>query len=292
MAHLRLHAKQAVYVFDQVEAYELQMLQNLRQVGKGALQLVDGQTDGQGRHLPVDVPNRLAALLVQLGKEDEGFLQLMLHLLKLSLDLLSLLLRELVEDLRLYHLRPLQGRKRKTHGSPKQGEALFARFLADRLQGLALALLILLVDRLYARAVVLGLKGRRDRGSDFIHQLVERGLQLAPPPPWQRHCVRLVLPLEIVQIDPVARRFLGRGLRAKFRFHKRMPPGPCSSVHEDIVARMLDRGAEADRFQRPVLAGRYLQHLQVGGGLELEVFCPAMPAKRIDGQGVASADQG
>ncbi len=138
------------------------------------------------------------------------------------------------------------------------------------LERLLLLFLGRLLDRLPAGRIVLALESGRDRGARLPNEPVD--VVAEPPAPACRELQHPGLTglVEVVDVAPVRRGRLARGLGPQELTEKAVTSGPGRPEDEEVEALDLDSGPEFDRLDRSGLAQHSIEGLQVRGRLEGE----------------------
>ena len=195
-----------------------------------------------------------------------------------------MLLRPLPEDLRAHHLAAVNRREGEAHGSADQRGLALVRFLLQVIERLFVAVLELLLDGMLAGEIVLAFERRGDGRAQVLDQALHVAAQRDPATGRQAQRARLVRLGEIVDVAPVGRGRLARGLLLDIAPDQRHLAGARGPEGEQVVSVPPDPDAEADRFHCAVLADRIVERLEVVGGGEVEPVRIAGSAESPGGQ--------
>lgn len=235
------------------------LLQLLDQVPGREADGVAGRLANAGLHLPAH-----AGQLVHQVQQGRA------HLLHRAGQAIAVLLRQGLELLLGHGLAVLGRREGESLRRAQHGDALLRGTLHQRLQRVVFALLVILLDRLDARAILLALERHLDRLADLLGE----GLHLRPQPPAfagrQAQRPRLVRIGEVVEIAPVHRRRPLPRVQLHQLAHDFVPAAPGPPQHEQVVAGPGDVQRHRHRFDGARLAERLVRLGQRLGGLESE----------------------
>jgi hypothetical protein len=151
-------------------------------------------------------------------------------------------------------------------------------------EGLRLALLEIVFDRLLARSIVIGFEERRHDDAQLLDQMVD------VPPKLRAHAGRqlegdgFLGRFEVVDIAPIGRRRLGR----RPAFHEladdRVLAGRRRAQGEEVVSGAADADPELEGFDRAVLTHDLRKVLQFRCCLKREAARIRAPAEQFGGQ--------
>ncbi len=260
------------------------VLADLRQVLVLLLQVADQAVHRGMRDLAVEVAELVLRLAPPLRHVlDDGF-QLLLQPGDRRLEALALGLGQGAEAVRLHHRVLFQRREGEARRRAHQGDALRARLVADRRDGVLLALVELGLDLLAAGAVLVGLEGGRDAGLQVLDELAHVLPELRRAAGGELQPRGLVRRVEVEHVAPVRRHRLACGALGEQLPHDRVPPVPLGSHGVEVEPLGADADAEADRLHRPRLREHPFRVLQVVGGGEARRGQVAAAAQLLGGE--------
>ncbi len=280
----RLRTDEQVDVVHQVVADGVEVRDHPRQVGQLRLGLLDRLPDREARGLPVELPDRAAALLFQPRDRAQGLFQFRLQLRDRRLRGVALFLRPGVELLGRHHLAVLGGRHGETGRRALDHHALGQRLVVQRgeagLAGAADAFL----DGAAPALVVVAVERRRDRRLQVVDQAAHRRVEFGRATGRQGNRRRPVRLGEVVDLAPVERPRPPR--RLGFQQHPDRPlhAGVRGADGEDVEAARADPGAERQCVAGALVADRSVERLEVGGGGECERCDIGAPVQPVGGQ--------
>ncbi|MCY1519457.1 hypothetical protein D9M68_542090 [compost metagenome] len=159
-----------------------------------------------------------------------------------------------------------------------EGDILLQRQALDHIQGAVVALVEGAVDG----ALLLLEGGRLEHGREGGQQVIHKVLDVADEAlglPWrQLDGARLAGLVEMVDVDPVHRRFQALALGLEVALDEREAAGARLAHHIDVVAGARHGDAELQGLHRALLTEHATERLQILGGLETELL-------RLEGTG-------
>ncbi|MNM90737.1 hypothetical protein D3C81_1030090 [compost metagenome] len=195
------------------------------------------------------------------------------------MEALAVGLRQLAEFGLVQRLAVLHRREGDVGAVAVQGDALLQRQLLDHVQGAVVALVEDALDGALLLLVTRRLERRRKGRQQVVDQLVDVVHQRLRAPRGQLQRTRFARIVEVVDVDPVARRGLALGFGLEVAAHEGEAPGARLAHHEHVVAGPRHGHAELQGGHRALLAEHAAERLQLVGTGESQLFGTELAAE-------------
>src|SRR5581483_10195496 len=258
------------HVLEQVLLDLLEVGEHLRNAAELVLELAEEGAGGEQRDLAVEPLHPLGGLLLELAQPVHEAGDPLLHLRRRPRDLRLPLGGEAPELLARERL-PVDERHRHDPGGRlAHGEAAVLREAVELVLERRPPLADLARELALAALVLLALEGARELALDRLDEAVHGARQAGSVPGRERDRAGAVGRGEVVDVDPVGRGRHPRRAGLEGVEHGGEAAGAGLARDEDVEAAPVDGEPEFDRVERPRLADRPDQRLDLGRAREPE----------------------
>ena len=273
--------EEIVDVVDHVLLDSLQVGRQALHAGVTLLDLRNVVAHCDQRHFPVELFQFLPLLAAPVHDVAYDVAEFFLQLDDDALDARLLLFRQLCIFLRADDFAALERRERETGGRAQQADLLCGGLRPQLVEDALVALGELGLDLPRARAVLVAVEHRRNRGAQLLHELLHVVTQRRSFP--GRQCQRegAIRFVEVVDVCPVARFRALRDPAAENVLDERVAAAAGRPHHEQVEARARHVDSEFNGIACARLAQELFQIIEFRRGVESEPRRIATAIKRL-----------
>ena len=258
--------------FQQVNLHRLQITANRGIFGVFLRQRRQQRLQGQGDGFFVQLAQLIVRLTLPLRQTGQLFVQSLLQLGNIFMEAFAISLRQLRKLGLIQRLAITHRRKCHVAAVAIERHAFFQGQTLDHIQRTVVTLIEAAVDRAFALLIRRVFKHCREGRQQVVDQVIDIANKGTSATGRQLQGSRLTGLIEVVDVDPVARRLQALALGLEVAFDERETTGSRLAHDKNVVTRTWHGHAELQGLDRTFLAENAAKRLQIIGVREAELF--------------------